>query len=188
MGFIDYINIFSKKHDLNSAGKLRSKMNEVLCQKFTQNKYRQKKLLRIVIGLTKIFHAFMLIKCYHSTLSWDDKFNTVLLFVVTTSLVYLFEYGLTMFWWPNFYCTFTRDDDPSKNVIVCVHTPPYTPKYCLRFYLKKDPSIFQKLGKPYIDSTLYFTEYFTESGEFLERKWMSHLDGILLKISAYKTE
>lgn len=163
------------RYSLTSAGSLRRKMNETLISEFGQQKYYQAQLLKYIIGISKIFHATALMYMYIRPVPWTEKYTINMILCITATLTYAIQYGISIVWWRNYYATFYRESTPNQNLIVCTHTPWYTGKYHIRIYLKPSTTFFQRLGKPLVDETLEFSDYFTESGYFLEPKFRSQV-------------
>lgn len=168
----------SNKYNLNSAGTLRRRMNETLNLKLSKHGYSMSHSFKILIGLSKIFHASILMYLYMLRKTWDEKFNMCLTFVITAGITYFIEYAISAFWWKDFFGKYS-DKNGKKGVICCVGTPWYTGKYHIRVYIKQNLSYFQKLGNPVFDKTYEMTEYFTQSGYFLEQKWSREVEKIL---------
>ena len=77
------------KYNLNSAGSLRRRMNEILVSTLAEHKYFQSRWLIIFLGLSKIFHACALMYLYMWPVTWDEKFYHCFFFLSTASLNYL---------------------------------------------------------------------------------------------------
>jgi len=180
--------INSKKFNLNSGGALKTKLNSVLEKAFAEKQYYQSRFLKITIGLSKIFHAVMLMYIYmmQATLREKMAFSTIL--CVTGCLTYLVEYGFSFFWWKGYFATFVRDNAQTRNLIVCTWNPWYSNKYCIRIYVRPSTSFFQTLGMPDIDEELVFSDYFTESGYCLDNKFMKKAGALIDQALYSKTK
>jgi hypothetical protein len=124
---------------------------------------------------------------YGWAVDWDRKFNICLVFVIFSCVVYGIEFGLDVVWWPNWRGTFWQENGEMK-FIICAHSPFYSGDFHITIFVKRSGSFFQKLGNPVLDETFSFTEFFTESGYFLEGKWQEKCDILVKKALAYKSK
>ena len=145
----------------SSKGRLRKAMNDVLKQEFSRNKVYMSPWFTIVIGVSKIVCATMLMLLYSWHMNWDQKFWSVLIFVIISGLTYLAEYGISWFWWPRYMGTFWKDGSDQR-FIVCADSPFFSGEYKIEIYPTRSMTFFQKLGKPVVDETFKFEMLFTE--------------------------
>jgi hypothetical protein len=180
--------ISDKKYNLNSGGALKAKLNAVLVKAFAEKQYYQSMFLRISIGLSKIFHAVMLMYIYMVQATFREKMVISSILCATGCLTYLVDYGFSLFWWKGYFATFVRDNAQTRNLIVCAWNPWYSNIYHIRIYVRPSTSFFQMLGTPDIDEELIFSDYFTESGYCLDNKFMKKVDALIDQALYSKTK
>ena len=167
-----------RKFNLNSGSLLKNRLDySVLCV-FAEKHYYQSKSLKILIGLSKIFHAVVLLYLYLQRIPWSEKIPKTSFFVATSLLTYGIEYGISLVWWHHYFAKFENSKNGRK-FIVCTWNPIYSGDYCIRIYEKSSLSFFQKLGTPVVDEKLQFADYFSESGYCLESKFNSKINSLL---------
>jgi hypothetical protein len=152
-----------------------------------QHKTYESRWLTFVLGISKIINATVLMSLYGWRVEWDRKFNVCLAFVLLTLVTYGIEWGLDVVWWTNWRGTFWRENHNTK-LIVCAHSPFYSGTFHITMFLKNSGTFFQKLGKPVVDETYDFTQFFTEGGLFLEDAWKVHCDKLIARSLNAKAE
>lgn len=170
----------SPKVNLNSSNALMRQMNDVLDRCMAVHKYYKSRWLKILIGISKMINATILMLLYGWRTDWNTKFNICLIFVTISCLTYLVEYGLSVFWWKNFYGIFSNDEK-TTNYVVCTHSPFFTGKYHITIHKIESGSYFQSLPPPVVDETYDFCEYFTESGYFLRVQWKAKCEKLVAR-------
>ncbi|OHT12235.1 hypothetical protein TRFO_18040 [Tritrichomonas foetus] len=175
------------RFDLTNANILKREMNSILVSQFAAQKAYQNRFLEIFIGVSKIINATALMSLYGWMVPWEKKLGLCLVFVFYSCLTYLIEYGLSIFWWPNYFATFEKEGSNQK-FIVCTNVPFYSGDFHISIYLSKSASYFQRLSKPVVDETYSFTQFFTQSGYMITHDWESKCDEIIKKSIHSKIE
>ena len=177
-----------KKYNINSGGALKAKLNDAIVSALAERKYYQSRGLKILIGLSKIFHAVMHMYLYSQPLPWSVKLPKSILLCTTASLTYLIEYGLSIFWWRYYFAKFSFEKAPERNIVVCAWNPWYSGKYCVKIYIKKSLSFFQRLGNPVAEREFNFSDFFTESGYCLENKFKTQFNKMVEQALCEKSD
>lgn len=175
------------KYDINNSNRLKRAMNEALIRRFAHEKFYQSRWLVIFIGISKIINAFVLMSLYLWPVPWDEKLSYCIFFVAYSCLTYFIEYGISVFWWPNYY-RIVQKDGTNQKFILCTNSPFYSGNYQIKIYLTDSTSYFQRLREPIYQETYSFTKYFTESGFMLTKEWEAECDSLIKKVLKVKPE
>lgn len=175
------------KYDLNNSKRLKRAMNEALIRRFAHVSFYQSRWLVILIGISKIINAVVLMGLYMWQVPWEEKLSYCLFFVFYSCLTYFVEYGISVFWWPNYY-RILQKDNVDKKFILCTSTPFYEGTFKVVIYLTNSTSYFQRLSNPIYDQTYTFTDYFTESGLMLSTQWEAECDRLIQAVLKSKLE
>ena len=167
-----------RKYNLNSGTLLKNRLDYSILTAMAAKHFYRSRSLKIFIGLSKIFHAIVLLMLYLERAPWDEKIPKTVFFVTTTLITYAIEYGISTVWWRHYFAKFSKSNSQHK-FIICTSNPAYSGKYVIKIFDKTSLSFFQRLGTPVIEEELEFADYFTESGYYLEQKFTNKFNNLI---------